>query len=118
MKRLVGWLVVAGLGAILVGMILPACEPGGLPVVVNQRPEDVRIFVSIRSGTTIKQPSEPSDYGTVPAQTTKRLAAIVLVYPDWVCRVDAKDLLGQQVFSHDYAKKDLDKIGWKIVILP
>jgi len=92
-----------------------ACEPGGEPIIENQRDQEVRIYVTIvRADGTL---DEPIDYGVVPAQTTEKLASITFLRK-MVVRIEAKDPSGGVVFSHDYNMYDLEKIDWKITILP
>ncbi|MFC2003980.1 hypothetical protein ACFLUK_00325 [Chloroflexota bacterium] len=66
----------------------------------------------------LEKPNEPINYGTVQAQSTKELAAIVFPNRTWVHRIQAKNPSGEVVFSQDYKMADLEKIGWKIVIPP
>ncbi|MFC1870131.1 hypothetical protein ACFLYE_02545, partial [Chloroflexota bacterium] len=55
-------------------LALSACEPGGYPIIDNQRNEEVTIRISdvYEDGRL----SKPIDYGVVPAQTTKKLAGL------------------------------------------
>jgi len=100
--------------------IFTACEPGGILIVDNQRDENTRIIVELVSaqGSTLDDPGKPVDYGIVPANTIKQLASITFVNKEWVHRIEAKDPVGNIVFSHDYNFYDLEKIDWKITILP
>ena len=102
-----------------VGILTSGCEPGGEPIIENQRDEDIRIYVTvIRSDYPDRDPSEEIDYGIVPARTTRELASIVFPRRYWVHRIQAKDRSGKVVFSHDYNLDDLEKIKWRITIPP
>ncbi len=93
-----------------------ACEPGGFPVIENQRSQEVTIYViDVQKDGTF---GEPRNYGVVPAQGTRKLGGIVLASHEWVYRVQEVDPLGNIVFSHDYNMDDLEKISWKITIPP
>lgn len=93
------------------------CETGGYPIIENQRGHAVRIFVTLISvNGAPKFPDDTTDYGVVPARTTKELAGIVFVRSYWVYRIEARDPSGKIVFSQDYNLNDLKKIRWKIVI--
>ncbi|MFC2051214.1 hypothetical protein ACFLT4_00595 [Chloroflexota bacterium] len=96
------------------------CEPGGYSIIENQRNEAIRIYITlIRSDYPYLDPSEETDYGVIPARTTKELAhPITFPRRYWVYRIQAKDSTGTIVFSHDYNLDDLEKIHWKIVIPP
>ena len=97
-------------------LFVSACEPGGYPIIENQRNDDVRIFkLHVREDGTL---GEPIDYGIVPARTTKELAGITFVRRSWVYRIEAVDPSGKVVFSHDYNMNDMEKIDWKIIIPP
>jgi hypothetical protein len=65
-----------------------ACEPGGYPIIENQRNEDLTIYV-----ITVHEDGVPPgfvrNYGVVPAETTKKLASIVFVNPGVVKRIEA-----------------------------
>ncbi len=100
-----------------VALFASACEPGGEPIIANQRSEDIRIYVTLiwENGPPFA-PNEEIDYGVVPARTTRKLASITFVSRSWVRRIQAKDTSGKVVFSHDYNMDGLDKIGWKITI--
>ena len=96
-----------------------ACEPGGEPIIENQLNQEVGIYVTLVSVNGNPDKTEtPTDYGVVPAQTTKELASIVFVRRSWVYRIEAVDPSGNVIFSHDYNMNDLEKIDWKIVIPP
>jgi hypothetical protein len=100
----------------ITGFFTTGCELGGAPVIENQLNQEIRISVSIvREGGTL---GESIDYGVVPAQTTKKLAGVTFVNRAMVKRMEAKDLSGKVVFSHDYNMDDLEKIQWKITIPP
>lgn len=96
-----------------------ACEPGGFPIIENQRNQEVRIYVTlVRVDGIPEEQEKPIDYGVVPAQTTKKLAGITFIRRNWVYRIEAVDPEGEVVFSHDYNWYDLEKIQWKITIPP
>jgi len=115
-------LVLMGLFLLLLVAIiftLPACEPGGFPIIENQRNQDIRIYILLASTNGAPEiPSEPRDYGIVPARTTKELKGLTFIKRTWVFRIEAKDLLGNIVFSHDYNMDNLENIDWKITIPP
>ena len=98
-----------------IALFVSSCEPGGLPVIENQRNQNINIHVTriLKDGTL----GESIDYGVVPAQTIKRLQAITFL-SGWVFRIEAIDTAGKVVFSHDYNMDDLEKINWKITITP
>jgi len=99
-----------------IAFIISGCEPGGCPIINNQRNENVRIYV-----ITVKEDDisgQVRDYGIVPANTTKELAGITFVKPEWVYRIQAEDPSGEVVFSHDYNYYDLEEISWRITIPP
>ncbi len=113
--RLFRWLPVAGLGAILVGMILPACEPGGYIRFENQRNEPVTIvFTYMRANGT---GGTPTVQDTIAARSTRELG-ITFLRTDDIQRIEANDPSGIVVLQRDYKMADLEKIGWKIVIPP
>ena len=99
-----------------IALLTSACEPGGFPVIENQRSQYVNISVShVREDGTL---DKPVDYGVVPARTTKELAGIVFVKYELMFRIEAVAPSGKVVFSHDYNWNDLEKISWKIIIPP
>jgi hypothetical protein len=75
-----------------------ACEPGGFPIIENQRNEDLTIYVITVHEDDVP-PREVRDYGVVPAQTAKKLASITFVKRSWVYRIEAKDPSGEVVFK-------------------
>jgi hypothetical protein len=94
-----------------------ACEPGGEPIIENQRNEDLTIYVITLHENGVP-PGQVRDYGVVAAQTTKQLASITFVKRSWVYRIEAVAPSGNVVFSHDYTMDDLEKIKWEITIPP
>jgi hypothetical protein len=90
-----------------------ACEPETKTTFDNQQSNDITIFVAhVReNGTT----DGLTDYGKILANTVKTFY-ITFIYENWVNRIVVKDSTGNIIFSHDYTRADLKKIGWKIVI--
>jgi hypothetical protein len=100
-------------------LIVSACEPGGRPIIENQRNHEVKILVTtVWTDGAPKEPNKPRDYGVVPARSTKQLAGITFVRREWVYRIEAVDPDGKSVFSKDFNMNDLDRISWRIVIPP
>jgi hypothetical protein len=101
---------------LVVGVFASGCEPGGKPIIENQRGQEVVIqVIHVREDGTL---GAPRNYGGIPARTTKKLGSITFVYRDWVYRIEAVDPSGKVVFSYDYNLDDLEKIKWKITIPP
>ena len=98
-----------------IAVMVSACEPKTDITFQNQRNQDVRIFVAhLRDDGSI---DGFVDYGTVLVKTTKAMT-ITFLGDEWVNRIKATDPSGNEVFSHDYSRKELEKISWKIVIPP
>ena len=92
-----------------------ACEPKTDITFQNQQNQDIKIFVAhVRDDGSI---DGFGDYGTILAKTTKTMT-IAFLGDEWVNRIKAVGPSGNEVFSHDYSRKDLEKISWKIVIPP
>ncbi len=92
-----------------------ACEPGGEVTFQNQRNEDIKVFV-----THVREDGSTdgfTDRGAIPARNSKTIS-ITFLGDEWVNRLEIRDTHGTVISSHDYKMGDLDKIGWKIVIIP
>jgi len=97
-------------------LIVSGCEPGGEPIIENQTDQDVSIYITdVLSDGTL---GEQIDYGVVLAHSTKQIASIVFIKPEWVYRIQAINPSGEVVFSQDYNYYDLEEISWKITIPP
>jgi hypothetical protein len=91
------------------------CEPMTKVTFQNQRDEDVKLYVAAvhRDGSI----GDFGDYGTIQAKTTKTIT-IAYLGNEHTNRLQIRDSAGKVLFSHDYKRPDLEKIGWKIVIPP
>ncbi len=108
-------LSLALLSIFVISFVVMSCEPETKVTFQNQRNEDLDVFVaSVRRDGSI---DGFVDYGTIPSQTTKTIY-ITFLGDEWVNRIEIRDTLGKVVFSHDYNRPDLEKIGWKITIPP
>jgi hypothetical protein len=98
---------------IMVLLSVVGCEPETKITFDNQHNNDITIFVThVReNGST----DVLTNCGIVPANTAKTLY-IIFIGDKWVNRISGKDSLGNSIFSHDYSREDLKKIGWKITI--
>ena len=104
------------IGLFLVVILLSAfaCEPYTEITLQNQHNQDIELFVAhLRDDGTIGFVS----YGKYSAQTNT-VMTITFLGDEWVNRIKAVDSSGNEVFLHDYTRKDLEKIDWTITIPP
>jgi len=100
---------------LVLGIFICGCEPRGDITFHNMQDGEVTIFFAdVRDDGTIDQLTKQ---GVVSANSTKVFSAMFPL-SNWVTRIEAHDLTGEVVFSHDYKMADLEKIDWKIVIPP
>ena len=95
---------------------MSGCEPGGHPIIVNQRDKDSTIFYEhVRGDGTL---DKPTNDGLVPARTTKQIGRIPFLGNNYVIRIEAEDESGTVIFSNDYKLNDLKNANWIITIQP
>ncbi len=99
----------------LLSLFLTACEPEAKVTFQNQRNEDVTLFVA----TVLADGSIDAfvNFGMIPAQTTKTIP-IAFIGNEHLNRLQIRNSTGIALLSRDYRRADMEKIGWKIVILP
>lgn len=99
----------------LVAINISSCERSAQIKIINQSNYEITIYYTFKfpDGTY----GEPAYQEIVPADSTK-IQSIILIKDEGVKRIEAKDPSGKIVFSHNYNRADLEKIGWKIVIPP
>ena len=96
-------------------LFMSGCEPGGRLTIENQNIQEVRIILThVYPDGTLGVPTYEI---TISANKTSELR-MTFLGDDWIDRLEAIDPSGKVVFSHDYKMADLEKMGWKIVILP
>jgi hypothetical protein len=92
---------------------MPSCEPSPQITFDNQQNQEIIVYAAhVRDdGTT----SDFTKQGFVPAHSNK-IIRITFLGDEWVNRIEARNALGDTVFSRDYDMNDLKEMGWKIVI--
>jgi hypothetical protein len=96
-------------------LVMSACEPETKITFENKYNQEVKVLVAhVRDNGTI---DELTEYGIIDANSKKTIH-ITFLGSEWVNRIEAADLSGKVIFSHDYNIDDLEKINWKIEIFP
>jgi hypothetical protein len=99
---------------VLLGFV-SACEPQAIITFKNEQNQDIKIFVaSVRDDGSIDGFVQQ---GIILAHTEKKLY-IIFLGDNWINRIEARNPMGEVVFSGDYNRGDLDKVNWRITILP